>query len=256
MSNYSGNSWKTPHAKINPSQQLAQTTWQHTISSHKIFNAFWLSTTIPQGWCRAFRSFTMENPFHVVSRLRFSLELPHAHTLLVSIHPIGCKSLPSLICRQMAILSHHRLLLHSEHNITINKLSRLRHPSPSTVPFLCFSCALTMNHKHDHFLQVIRPAFLLTWFTSIAQPKTHTVGTMPPLLQYLSYSCTPNLMQWTNFLITYRPENKNGHKDFPQLSIWTILIQKLSPDTSQNEHWLTPAHSQSMRAVCFRRIWT
>ena len=105
-----------------------------------------LSTLATRGCFRAFGSSTIKDPFHSVNRFRFSLQSPHIHMVLVR-HTLGCKTLPSPIRRQLVNSSHHRLLLHSEHNITITKLSHL-HPSPSRVPLLCPSCALTMNHMH------------------------------------------------------------------------------------------------------------
>ena len=125
----------------------------NTISSHEFYlRSVRQSVSNYTRYARlllCFWSSTMEDPFHSVNGFRFSLQSPHTYMLLVR-HPLGCKTLPSPIRRQLVDSSHHRLLLHSEHNITITKLSQL-HTSPSRVPLLCLSCALTMNHMHDCF---------------------------------------------------------------------------------------------------------
>ncbi len=135
------------------SSTLLLTLCRHTISSHEFYlRSVRQSVSNYTRYARLLSCFWVLHhggSFSFCERFRFSLQSPHTHMLLVR-HPLGCKTLPSPIRRQLVDSSHHRLLLHSEHNITITKLSQL-HPSPSRVTLLCLSFALTMNHMHDCF---------------------------------------------------------------------------------------------------------
>jgi hypothetical protein len=123
----------------------------YTISSHEFFN-YVLSvspflTTLPTrgGCCRAFGSSSMEDPFHSVNGFRFSLQSPHTHMLLVR-HPLGCKTLPCPICRQLVNSSRSSVVVAfwaQHHHYKAFTASPITIQSTSSLPLFC-------SHNESH----------------------------------------------------------------------------------------------------------